>query len=349
MRSTLAASIACSGPSTMHERPPARSAASVSAARGAPSSNIRSSRSTAAPSSSDHVIDGRRTTRAVLDLREEIGRDQHRRDRRRRRRPRPPTDRRSRRCPTSAATWRFASATYALPGPDDHVDRVDRLGPVRERGDRLRAADPVDDVDLGEPRRGEDRVVHGPVGRGAACRARRAARRRRVPAAPSSAPTTRAAPGPRARSSRPGRPARAARESARRSARARATHRTAPRARPRSGRGRARARPAARDRDGRARPPPRRAAPRDRSSRHPSKRSVQSRSAASPPRADLGDDRRDRGAHVVARDRGSRERARARRENRGDRHEPAWGAAHRTGRPLASGPRIRRRVTCCVR
>ena len=52
--------------------------------------------------------------------------------------------------PTSPDTWRLASCTHRLPGPDDHVDAPDRLGAVGERGDRLRAAHPVDLVDAAQ-------------------------------------------------------------------------------------------------------------------------------------------------------------------------------------------------------
>ena len=44
-------------------------------------------------------------------------------------------------------------------GADDHVDAPDRLGPVRERGDRLRAAHGVDLVGLAERRGGVDQRV----------------------------------------------------------------------------------------------------------------------------------------------------------------------------------------------
>ena len=48
---------------------------------------------------------------------------------------------------------------------DDHVDRLDPLGAVGERGDRLRAADPPDLVDPDEMRGGEDQRVDLAVGR----------------------------------------------------------------------------------------------------------------------------------------------------------------------------------------
>ncbi len=48
-------------------------------------------------------------------------------------------------------------------GTDDHVDRSDGVGPVGERGDRLRATDPVDVVDAGERRGGERGVGDRPV------------------------------------------------------------------------------------------------------------------------------------------------------------------------------------------
>ena len=49
-------------------------------------------------------------------------------------------------------------------GTDDHIDRIDGFGSVRQRRDRLRTADAVDDVDTGQLRRREDGVVDGPVG-----------------------------------------------------------------------------------------------------------------------------------------------------------------------------------------
>ena len=51
-------------------------------------------------------------------------------------------------------------------GADDLVDARDGLGAVRERGDRLRAADLVDLVDAGLGGGGERVRVHGAVGRG---------------------------------------------------------------------------------------------------------------------------------------------------------------------------------------
>ena len=57
--------------------------------------------------------------------------------------------------PTTWDTWRLASWTHRLPGPDDHVHARDRLRPVGERGDGLRAGDGVDGIDLAQARRGE--------------------------------------------------------------------------------------------------------------------------------------------------------------------------------------------------
>ena len=48
-------------------------------------------------------------------------------------------------------------------GPRDHVDARDGRGAVRQRCDRLRAADAVYAVDAGDARRGEDRRRHGAV------------------------------------------------------------------------------------------------------------------------------------------------------------------------------------------
>ena len=67
--------------------------------------------------------------------------------------------------PTFPNSRRFASTTYALPGPDEEVDRVDRLGPERQRGERLDAAEDVDLVGAGEVHRGDRGVGHAPVER----------------------------------------------------------------------------------------------------------------------------------------------------------------------------------------
>ena len=53
-----------------------------------------------------------------------------------------------------------------VPRPDDHVDGPDRLGPVRESGDRLRAADPVHLVHAGEGGRCQRDGRHAAVGIG---------------------------------------------------------------------------------------------------------------------------------------------------------------------------------------
>ena len=50
-------------------------------------------------------------------------------------------------------------------GADDLVDRGDRLRPVGERGDRLRAADPIDLVHASDARRGERQGIDMAVGR----------------------------------------------------------------------------------------------------------------------------------------------------------------------------------------
>ena len=68
--------------------------------------------------------------------------------------------------PTTPATWRFASVTYAFPGPTITSTRGDGLGSVRERGDRLRAAHPVDLVHAAERARGEDHGMRPPAGPG---------------------------------------------------------------------------------------------------------------------------------------------------------------------------------------
>ena len=45
---------------------------------------------------------------------------------------------------TCPKTCFFASATYWLPGPDDHVHRLQPIDAVGQRGDRLRTAEAVD-------------------------------------------------------------------------------------------------------------------------------------------------------------------------------------------------------------
>ena len=58
--------------------------------------------------------------------------------------------------PDRPETWRLASCTQRLPGPDDHVDGRDRLGAVGERGDGARRP-AVDLVHAEERAGGEDR------------------------------------------------------------------------------------------------------------------------------------------------------------------------------------------------
>src|SRR5918996_3123660 len=53
-----------------------------------------------------------------------------------------------------------------IAGPDDHVDSRDRLGAVRQRGDRLRPAHPVHLGHLTEHARSEDRGVRAAAGAG---------------------------------------------------------------------------------------------------------------------------------------------------------------------------------------
>ena len=142
-----------------------------------------------------------------------------------------------------------------------------------------------------------------------------------------------AAPGRRARNSRPGPPARRARGRARRCARARRRRPAAPRATQRSGRGPARAR---------------RAASGSRRSRAAAElgRGYREIVDAAPVEAlgEVARRRRRRAArtsamiaataspHTGTGRRRSRAARCAGRRNRGDRHEPAWGTAHRTGR-----------------
>ena len=68
---------------------------------------------------------------------------------------------------------RLATLDVGVAGPDDHVDRGDRLGAVGHRGDRLRAADPVHLLDAGEERGGEGHRRRRDRRRPAARRARR--------------------------------------------------------------------------------------------------------------------------------------------------------------------------------
>ena len=51
-------------------------------------------------------------------------------------------------------------------GPGDDVDPRDALGAIGEGRDRLRAADPIDGIDAGDARRGEDRRRHAAVAPG---------------------------------------------------------------------------------------------------------------------------------------------------------------------------------------
>ena len=61
--------------------------------------------------------------------------------------------------PTWPKTRRLAAATIGVARPDDLGDRRDAGGAVGQRRDRLRAADPVDLVDAGEPRGGQDERI----------------------------------------------------------------------------------------------------------------------------------------------------------------------------------------------
>ena len=74
----------------------------------------------------------------------------------------------SRSMPTSPNSWRLASATYALPAPDDHVGRRQALDAEGHRGERLDAAEREDLVGA---RRGH-RVEHRRVDPAAAARRR---------------------------------------------------------------------------------------------------------------------------------------------------------------------------------
>ena len=60
-------------------------------------------------------------------------------------------------------SWRFASATNALPAPDEHVDRRLAEQAVGHRGERLHAAQDEHPVDAREVRGVDDRVVGGTV------------------------------------------------------------------------------------------------------------------------------------------------------------------------------------------
>ena len=80
--------------------------------------------------------------------------------------------------PTTPATSRFADRDVDVAGTDDDVDGADRLGAVRHRRDRLRAADAVHLVDTGERGRGERDRGDRAVGTRAARRARPRRRRR---------------------------------------------------------------------------------------------------------------------------------------------------------------------------
>ena len=94
----------------------------------------------------------------------------------------------------------------AVPGADDHVDRADGLGAVRERGDRLRATDPVHLGDA-DQRRGRERRRRDRARRRRGARRARARRRPRAArGSRSSAPSTGRRRDRRARRGRPVRP-----------------------------------------------------------------------------------------------------------------------------------------------
>ena len=206
----FATAIACSGPSTSTQRPFAASVDSISARRGASAASAATAALIASAAALRPRDEPRQPFRSVLGLDDDVdGGEVGLRPCRRRRR-RPPTVRRTRtahrrglRRPPGA----WPCATYRLPGPDDDVDRRHRLGAVRHRADRLRAADAVDDVDAGDRRGREHDVGHAPV----AVRTGRTPRPRPrpppSPVPPSSAPSTGTRHGRRARSSRRARPA----------------------------------------------------------------------------------------------------------------------------------------------
>ena len=82
--------------------------------------------------------------------------------------------------PTRPKSCRFASATKALPGADEHVDRFDRLGAEGHRPDRLDAAENIDLMRAAEMHRGDDRRMRAAVdGRGGGDDPRHAGDRRR--------------------------------------------------------------------------------------------------------------------------------------------------------------------------
>ena len=223
-----------------------------------------------------------RAARTVLGLREQIGGDPgrvdgrvaHDRDLRRSGEPVDPDDGRD---------DALRRGGVGVPGPDDDVDRPDRLGAVGHRRDRPAPPDAVQLVDVGErPRRRGPR--RRPTRRHAAGSTRRPRpRRRRAPAPRSSADSTRAARRRRARSSRPGRRERPARARGCRSVRGGLPSRAGPRARRGSGRGRTPARRAGRDRCARAPPPTPIGRRRAHRSRRRRTRPRSARSAPSPP------------------------------------------------------------------
>ena len=67
--------------------------------------------------------------------------------------------RRSRRCRPSPRAGAWPPARRGCPGPTITSTRLDRLGAVGERGDRLRAAHAVDALDAAQPAGAEDRRV----------------------------------------------------------------------------------------------------------------------------------------------------------------------------------------------
>ena len=88
----------------------------------------------------------------------------------------------SRSIPTRPKSWRFASATYAFPGPTSMSTGLDALGPERHRGHRLDAAEHEDLVGAAEVHRGDDRRMRA--------RRRTAARRRRPAGTPAALAVT---------------------------------------------------------------------------------------------------------------------------------------------------------------
>ena len=149
-------SIACDGVVDEHDAAAGeRASASISARRGASASRSSSAASTASATSGSQVTRtaappgpcsacARRSAAANSARRAAVGDDHHLR-----------RARRTTRCRRRPATSRLAGGDVRVAGPDDHVDRADGLGAVGQRGDRLRAADPVHLVDADERGRRE--------------------------------------------------------------------------------------------------------------------------------------------------------------------------------------------------